>query len=141
MCLKQHLSMLMQLCLRTSSLQKRLSSVVVSTSTWHPVIRGSILIRDYVSLAGHGSSVAGRHFRCPCIAHVLRMTHYAIGPFYLVSMLGEVKDPTCKCKCVTRVSCTPLEKNNSLNHSCVSPRMGCLAYITRPSFKQLKSCT
>ena len=23
-----------------------------------------------------------------------------------------------------------LEKDNSLNHSCVSPRMGCLEYIT-----------
>ena len=49
----------------------------------------------------------------------------AVGPFYLVSMPGEVKDPTS-------LHWTPhssLEKDNSLNHSrCVSPKMGCLEY-------------
>ena len=52
----------------------------------------------------------------------------AVGPFYLVSMPGEVKDPTQGVN-VKPVSWTPhsnLEKDNSLNHSCVSPKMGCL---------------
>ena len=49
----------------------------------------------------------------------------AVGPFYLVTMPGEVKYPT-------RVTCrglsphSNLEKDNSLNHSCVSPKVGCL---------------
>ena len=46
----------------------------------------------------------------------------AVGPFYLVSMPGEVKDPTQG----VNVSWTPhssLEKDNSLNHSCVSPNI------------------
>ena len=54
----------------------------------------------------------------------------AVGPFYLVSMPGEVKDPTRGYMC--NLSWTPhsnLEKDNSLkNHSCVSPKMGCLEY-------------
>ena len=50
----------------------------------------------------------------------------AVGLFYLVSMPGEVKDPTS-----VNLPWTPhysLEKDNSLNHSCVSPKMGCLEY-------------
>ena len=54
----------------------------------------------------------------------------AVGPFYLVSMPGEVKDPTQGVN-MCNLWWTPhsnLEKNNSLNHSCVSPKMGCLEY-------------
>ena len=43
-----------------------------------------------------------------------------------VTIPGEVKDPTS-----LHLSWTPhssLEKDNSLNHSCVSPKMGCLEY-------------
>ena len=53
----------------------------------------------------------------------------AVGPFYLVTMPGEVKDPTQG----VNVSWTPhsnLEKDNSLKttQDCVSPKMGCLEY-------------
>ena len=47
-----------------------------------------------VSLAGRGNSVVGAPLRLPHIACVFLMRHYAVGPFYLVSMPGEVKDPT-----------------------------------------------
>ena len=54
----------------------------------------------------------------------------AVGPFYLVSMSGEVKDPTSlHWKCLTCRGLHIHEKDNSLNHSCVSPKMGCLEYI------------
>ena len=33
-------------------------------------------------------------FRSPCIAYVFRKTLKPSGPFYLISMTGEVKDPT-----------------------------------------------
>ena len=48
----------------------------------------------------------------------------AVGPFYLVSMPGKVKDITQG----VNVSLSPhssLEKDNYLNHSCVSPGMDC----------------
>ena len=48
----------------------------------------------------------------------------AVGPFYLVPMPGEAKDPT---QGVNRqIPCRGL--HTSLNHSCVSPKMGCLEY-------------
>ena len=51
-------------------------------------------------------------------------TLIAVGPFYLVSMPGEVTDPT---QGVNRqVPCRRLHA--SLNHSCVSPKTGCLEY-------------
>ena len=57
----------------------------------------------------------------------------AVGPFYLVSMPGEVKDPTQG----VNLSWTPhsnLEKDNSLKTTqglckCVSPKMGCLGLL------------
>ena len=59
----------------------------------------------------------------------------AVGPSYLVTMKGEVKDPT---QAVNTIMCnlswmpfSSLEKDNSLNHSSVSPGMGCLEYITK----------
>ena len=51
----------------------------------------------------------------------------SVGPSYLVSMPGEVKYPTQGVN-VYNLSWTPhssLEKDNSLNHSCVSPSMDC----------------
>ena len=79
---------------------ERHGSVVVSTSACHAACRGSLpgpgallgvktwlstLIRDCVSL---------------CLSDE---TLKAVGPFYLVSMPGEVKDPTSlHWKCVTR---------------------------------------
>ena len=49
----------------------------------------------------------------------------AVGPFYLVSMPEEVKHPT---RGVNRqIPCRGL--HTSLNHSCVSPNMGCFQYI------------
>ena len=52
----------------------------------------------------------------------------AVGPFYMVSMPREVKYPTQGGMCRPNLSLTPLsnlEKDNSLNFSCVSPRVGC----------------
>ena len=49
----------------------------------------------------------------------------ADSPFYLVSMPGEVKDPTRGCvTCVFQAVLSSLELDNPLNHSCVNPRMG-----------------
>ena len=71
-------------------------------------------LRDYVSL---------------CLSDE---TLKAVGSFYVVSMPAEIKDPTSlHWKCMCNLSWTPhssLEKDNSLNHSCVSPKMGCLEY-------------
>ena len=66
-----------------------------------------------------------------CVSCLSDETLKAVGPFYLVSMPGEVKDPTSlHWKCVTcrGLPHSSLEKDNSLNHSCVSPKMGCLEY-------------
>ena len=41
-----------------------------------------------------------RQFRSPHIACVFRKRLKAGGPFYLVSMPGEVKDPTQMCSCI-----------------------------------------
>ena len=53
-----------------------------------------------------------------------------VGPFYMVSMPGEVKYPTqgVNRQILCRALHVTLEKDNSLNHSCVSPKMGCLEY-------------
>ena len=53
----------------------------------------------------------------------------AVGPFYLVSRGSKRSHQSALEMC--NLSWTPrcsLEKNNSLNHSCVSPNMGCLEY-------------
>ena len=55
---------------------------------------------------------------------LLDETLKSVGPFYLVSMPGEVKVPTSLCTLeMCNLSWTP---PNSLNHFCVSPKMGCL---------------
>ena len=48
----------------------------------------------------------------------------AVGPFYLVAMPGEVKDPTQGVN--RKIPCRGL--HTSLNHSRVSPKMGCLEF-------------
>ena len=59
----------------------------------------------------------------------------AVGPFYMVSMPGEVKYPTRGELC--NLLWTPhsnLEKDNSLNHSCVSPsqcRLDCNSRVCK----------
>ena len=60
-----------------------------------------------------------------CLYLRLSETLKAVGPFYLVSMPGEVKYPTQGVD--RRIPCRGL--HTSLNHSCVSPKMGCLEYL------------
>ena len=50
-------------------------------------------------------------FHIPCFANCLSESKKAVGPFYLVSMPGEVKDPTSlHWKCVTFVDSTTHSK-------------------------------
>ena len=95
---------------------------MVSTSAWHAAGRGFDSRTRHVSI-----------IRCKNLALNIRgclslrlseETLKSVGPFYLVSMPGEVKDPT---QGVNRqIPCRGL--HTSLNHSCVSPKMGCLEY-------------
>ena len=82
------------------------------------------LIRDYVSIVTHGSSKLGQLLlvtpHCSCLSDE---TVKAVGPFYLVYARGSKRSHTGG-KCVT---CRGLH-NSDINHSCVSPRMGCLEY-------------
>ena len=56
---------------------------------------------------------------CQCLSEE---TLKAVSPFYLVSMPGEVKDPTSlHWKCVTCVTTTLLEKDNSDLNGVTSP--------------------
>ena len=77
---------------------ERRSSVVVSAPAWHAGGRGSILCSDQTC-----------YIRCENVALYIRdcvslclsdEILKAVGPFYLVSMPGEVKSPT-RGKCVT----------------------------------------
>ena len=96
-------------------------------------------IRDYVSLVERGSSVVGAHiqdldkFVYPTlpIGIIVEETLKVVGPFYLVYMSGEVTVSTQGVNVYPVVYATFLVKGNSLNHSCVSPRMSCLEYITK----------
>ena len=92
---------------------ERRSSLVVRTLAYHAAGPGSI------------PGLGGENYWCTNLALYIRDCEYlclldetlkAFGPFYLE-----------KCN----LSWTPhssLEKDNSLNHSCVSPKMGCLEY-------------
>ena len=55
-----------------------------------------------------------------------------VSPFYLISMPEDVKVPTHgvngKMCNITWPPHSSLEMDTSLNHSCVSPSMGCLEY-------------
>ena len=57
---------------------------------------------------------------CLCLSEE---TLKAGGPFYLVSMPGEVKDPTQGGKCVT---CSGLTNAREKDNSCISLNLGCL---------------
>ena len=81
--------------------------------TWHVICKKLALnIRDCESL---------------CLS---QETLKSVGPFYLVSMPGEEKKiPRRGSMC--NLSWTPhsnIEKDNSLNHSYVSPKIGFLEY-------------
>ena len=61
----------------------------------------------------------------------------AVGPFYLVSNARGSKRSHQSALEMCNLSWTPhsnLEKDNSLNHSCVSPSMGCLEYVVDSTF-------
>ena len=60
---------------------------------------------------------------CQCLSEE---TLKADGPFYLVSMPGEVKDPTQGVNVYPVVDSLILEKDKS----CISPSLGCLEEIT-----------
>ena len=106
------------LCLSEETLK-----AVDSTPAWHAGDLGSIpgpgmLYYRYKNLALNISY---------CVSLCLSEdTLKAVDPFYLVSMPGEVKNSMCILSWPPHCS---LEKDNSLNHSCVSPSMGCLDYI------------
>ena len=129
---------------------------MVSTSAWHAVVRGAITgpgmlylifrcknlalnITVCVSLVGCASSVAGAPL-CnlgKLIYHTLPVSLGWETIFSCSSLLssayarGSIKSHTGGKRC--NLSWTPhssLEKVNSLNNSCVSPRMGHLEYIT-----------
>ena len=73
-------------------------SVVVSTSAWHAAVRGS--------LPGPGTLLGLKTWLSTLeIVYLMCLsdeTLKAVGPFYLVSMPGEVKDPTSlHWKCVS----------------------------------------
>ena len=102
---------------------ERRGSVMVSMSAWHAAGRGFDSRTRHVSL----------FIRCKnltlnirdCLSRCLsEETLKAVGPFYLVSIPGEVKDPTQGVN--GQIPCRGL--HTSLNYSCVSPKMGCLEY-------------
>ena len=108
----------------TSTCRQGDGVVVCCTPAWHFAIRGSI-----------PCSIQACCIRCKNLALNIRdssmclsdETPKAVGPFYLVSMPGEVKYPTQGVNVYPIVgSC--LMKANSLNHSSVSHSMGCLEY-------------
>ena len=94
-----------------------------------PVGNGGRAVERWTVNRGDGGSIPPtpvsklRQFRLPhsCLC-LSEETLKAGGPFYLVSMPGEVKDPN---KCVTCIGLT-----NSREESCVSLSLGCLEKST-----------
>ena len=87
----------------------------------HVVERRTVNRGDSGSMPPTGISKL-RQFHWPHICLCLsEETLKAGGPLYLMSMLGEIKDPTQRV-----VDSLILEKDNS----CVSPRLGCLEETT-----------
>ena len=88
----------------------RRGSVVASTSAWHALVRGSIpgsgmlcfrlSVRDCISCWGGVAQWLERCFETwassftPYCLYLSDEILKAVGPFYLVSMSGEVKGPT-----------------------------------------------
>ena len=103
-------------------LLERPGSVVVSTSALHAAGRWFDSRIRHVSLLGVKTWLST--FRDCLSLYLSEETLKAVGPFYLVYMPGEIKYPT---QGVNRqIPCRGL--HTSLNHSCVSPKMGCLEY-------------
>ena len=97
---------------------ERRGSVVVSTSAWHAAGRWFDSRTRHVSLLGVKTMLSILEIVYLCLSEE---TLKAVG---LVSMPGEVKDPT---QGVNRqIPCRGL--HTSPNRSCVSPKMGCLEY-------------
>ena len=72
---------------------ERRSCVVVSTPAWHAASHGSIPARTSRNVIFRCNNLA-RYIR-DCVSLCLSdETLKAVGPFYLVSTPGEVKDPT-----------------------------------------------
>ena len=70
-------------------------------------------------------------FHLPRFANVFRETLNVAGPFYLMSMPGEIKRSHQSALEMCNLSWTPncsLVNANYVNHSHVSPNMGCLEY-------------
>ena len=66
---------------------------------------------------------------CQCLSEE---TLKVVGPFYIVPMPGEIKCPAKVGKMLLVADFIVLEKDNSeVNHSCVSPTMGCLECISK----------
>ena len=112
--------------LPTAYYNEKRGSVVVSRSAWHAAGRGSIprqATRHVISCKNLALNIRGG--LSPCLSEE---TLKAVGPFYLVSMPGEVKRSHTGGKMcnVSWTAHSSLEKDNSLNHSCASPKMGCL---------------
>ena len=100
---------------------------MVSAPAWPSAVRGSMLRSDhacYIRLKTWLLTL-GTVFVSLCLSDETLKT---VGPFYLVSMPGEVKDPAHGENVQPVVDVTFLEENNSFNHSCVSPSVGCLEY-------------
>ena len=76
---------------------ERRGGVVVSTPAWHAGDLGSIPGRGMLNFRFKNLALNIGHCVSLCL---LEETPKAVGPFYLVSMSGEVKDPT-RGKCLT----------------------------------------
>ena len=93
---------------------------MVSTSAWHIAV---VRLPDQVGLCSiiRCKNLALNIINCLSLC-LSEETLKAVGHFYLVSTPGEVKDP--KQGVHRQIPCH--RPHASLNHSCVSPKMGCL---------------
>ena len=79
-------------------LQERRGSVMVSTVAWHAGDLGSILGQGMLSFRCKNLSLNIRNCVSLCLSDEILK---AVGPFYLVSKPGEVKQSHTGVKCVT----------------------------------------
>ena len=98
---------------------ERRGRAVVSPPARHAADRGAIPGPGARALLGVKTWLSTLETVYLCLSDE---TLKAVGHFYLVSMPGEVKYPTQE---MCNLSWTP---PNPQNHSCVSPKMGCLEY-------------
>ena len=105
----------------TQSTVERCRSVVVSMSACHTAGRGS--------LPGPGALLGHLALYIRDCSLNSDETLKAVGPSGVYAREGKISHQSALEMC--NLSWTPhssLEKDNSLNHSCVSPKMGCLEY-------------